>query len=46
MDDITVAHALHVLSIVLWIGGVGFVTTGIAAGRSPPQGPTRTDRMV
>src|SRR5262249_35174777 len=27
MDDVTVARALHVLSIVLWIGGVGFVTT-------------------
>lgn len=27
MDDIAIARALHVLSIVLWIGGVGFVTT-------------------
>jgi uncharacterized membrane protein len=27
MDDVTVARALHVLSVVLWIGGVGFVTT-------------------
>jgi len=27
MDDIAIALALHVLSIVLWIGGVGFVTT-------------------
>jgi uncharacterized membrane protein len=27
MDDVTVARALHVVSIVLWIGGVGFVTT-------------------
>src|SRR5262249_3919390 len=27
MNDVTVARALHVLSIVLWIGGVGFVTT-------------------
>ena len=27
MDDVTVARALHVFSIVLWIGGVGFVTT-------------------
>jgi len=27
MDDVAVARALHVLSIVLWIGGVGFVTT-------------------
>ena len=27
MGDVTVARALHVLAIVLWIGGVGLVTT-------------------
>ena len=27
MDDVTIARAAHVLAIVLWIGGVGFVTT-------------------
>ncbi len=27
MDEVTVARALHVLGVVLWIGGVGFVTT-------------------
>ena len=27
MDDIVVARALHVLGVVLWIGGVAFVTT-------------------
>ena len=27
MDDVTVARALHVFGVVLWIGGVGFVTT-------------------
>ena len=27
MDDIVVARALHVVGVVLWIGGVGFVTT-------------------
>jgi hypothetical protein len=27
MDDTTIARALHVLGVVLWIGGVGFVTT-------------------
>jgi len=27
MDDVTVARALHIFSIVLWIGGIGFVTT-------------------
>lgn len=26
MDDIVLARALHVLSIVHWIGGVAFVT--------------------
>jgi uncharacterized membrane protein len=27
VDDVTLARALHVLAIVLWIGGVVFVTT-------------------
>jgi uncharacterized membrane protein len=27
MDEIVVARALHVVGVVLWIGGVGFVTT-------------------
>lgn len=27
MDDVTIARALHVVGVVLWIGGVGFVTT-------------------
>jgi uncharacterized membrane protein len=27
MDDVTIARALHILAVVLWIGGVGFVTT-------------------
>ena len=27
MDDVAIARALHVLCVVLWIGGVGFVTT-------------------
>lgn len=26
MDDITIARALHVLAVLMWIGGVGFVT--------------------
>jgi uncharacterized membrane protein len=26
MDDVTIARALHVVSVVLWIGGVAFVT--------------------
>lgn len=27
LDDATIARALHVFGVVLWIGGVGFVTT-------------------
>ncbi|MEW9855043.1 hypothetical protein [Novosphingobium sp. M1R2S20] len=27
MDDFTIARALHVLAIVMWIGGLAFVTT-------------------
>jgi len=27
MDDVTIVRALHVVSVVLWIGGVAFVTT-------------------
>ncbi len=29
MDKLAIARALHVLAIVLWIGGVGFVTTAL-----------------
>jgi uncharacterized membrane protein len=27
MDDTTIARTVHVVAVVLWIGGVGFVTT-------------------
>ena len=27
MDETAIARALHVLAVVLWIGGVAFVTT-------------------
>jgi hypothetical protein len=27
VDDAAIARAVHVLAVVLWIGGVGFVTT-------------------
>jgi uncharacterized membrane protein len=39
MDDVAVARALHVLSVVLWIGGVAFVTTVLlpALRRRPPE---------
>lgn len=26
MDDIIIARAIHILSVLLWIGGVGFIT--------------------
>jgi uncharacterized membrane protein len=29
MDDLVVARLLHVLAVVLWIGGVGFVATAL-----------------
>ena len=29
MDKLAIARALHVLAVVLWIGGVGFVTTAL-----------------
>lgn len=29
MNDVIIARALHVISVVLWIGGVGFVTTAL-----------------
>lgn len=40
MDDVAIALALHVLSIVLWIGGVGFATIALlpALRRAAPGG--------
>ena len=32
MDDLLVARAVHVICVVLWIGGVGFVTTVLLPG--------------
>jgi uncharacterized membrane protein len=29
MNDVTIARALHVVFVVLWIGGVAFVTTAL-----------------
>ena len=34
MVDVVIARALHVLAVVIWIGGVAMVTTGRAAGGS------------
>ncbi|MFK3888817.1 hypothetical protein [Sphingomonas sp. NPDC079357] len=40
MDDFILARALHVLSVLLWIGGVAFVTTVVlpATRRNHPPG--------
>ena len=27
MDEVNIARALHVLGVIVWVGGVGFVTT-------------------
>lgn len=39
MPDFALAHALHVLAIIIWIGGVGFVTLVILPGLDaiPPE---------
>ena len=40
MDDVAFARAIHELSVVLWIGGVGFVTTvlmPVIRHTRPPQ---------
>lgn len=41
MDDITIARALHVLAVLMWIGGVAFVTTvvmpSVRRGHAPDE---------
>ena len=40
MDDITIARAVHVLAVLLWIGGVAFVTLVVMPsirGGYPPE---------
>jgi len=40
MDDLVIARLAHVLGVVLWIGGVGFVTTALIPALSrDPQNP-------
>ncbi|HIJ62203.1 MAG TPA: hypothetical protein HPQ04_05865 [Rhodospirillaceae bacterium] len=39
MDEIAFARALHVLAVVLWIGGVGFVTTVLLPSVRRLKGP-------
>jgi uncharacterized membrane protein len=44
MDEVTIARALHVLSVVLWIGGVAFVTTVLLPAIRRLKSPN--DRMA
>jgi uncharacterized membrane protein len=39
VDDVTIARALHVLAIALWIGGVAFVTTIVLPALRDRQAP-------
>ena len=41
MDDVAIARALHVLAVVLWIGGVGLVTTALLPALRRMPDPTR-----
>lgn len=43
MDDFTIARALHVLAVVVWIGGVAFVTTIVMPFIRRSSGPA--DRL-
>jgi uncharacterized membrane protein len=44
VDDVTLARALHVLLVVLWIGGVAFVTTVFLPAVRDLQAPS--ERVV
>ena len=44
MDEGTIARALHVLSVVIWIGGVAFVTTVLLPAIRRLKSPN--DRMA
>jgi uncharacterized membrane protein len=37
--DVTIARIIHVLAVVLWIGGVGFVTTVLFPAVRKAEGP-------
>lgn len=41
MDDITIARAVHVLSVLLWIGGVAFVTLVVMPSIAHAHAPDR-----
>src|SRR5262245_2171288 len=45
MDDVTIARALHVLFIVLWIDGGGCVTTGLLLGVRRLKAPHERMRL-
>ncbi len=49
MDDAVVARALHVFGVVLWIGGVAFVTTvllpAVRATRDPAERVALFEKM-
>jgi uncharacterized membrane protein len=45
MADFALAHALHVLSVILWIGGVGFVTLVLIPALSVTEEATRMARF-
>lgn len=38
MDELTAARAFHVIGVVLWIGGVGFVTSVVLPALRPEKG--------
>lgn len=40
MDDFVLARVIHVLSVVLWIGGVAFVTLVLWPGMKTVQPPS------
>ena len=40
MDHILIARSLHILAVVLWIGGVGFVTTVLLPAVRNLKAPT------
>ena len=44
MDDVVIARALHVLAVVIWIGGVSMATTAVLP--AVRRGDLGTDRLV
>jgi uncharacterized membrane protein len=44
VDDLTIARALHIVAVVLWIGGLAFVTTVLLPAVRNIQAPA--ERVV